>query len=110
MEQDKSYTITEVQKIVDNYIQQFEEGYFSPLSLMARLTEEAGELSREINDQYGEKPKKESEQLGSIEEELGDILFVITCLSNSLNIDLNKSFINTMKKFETRDKNRWTRK
>lgn len=110
MEQDETYTIGEVQKIVDDYIGQFEEGYFSPLSLMARLTEEAGELAREINDQYGEKPKKTSEQAGSIEEELGDLLFVITCISNSLHIDLNESFSNTMEKFATRDKERWTRK
>lgn len=105
-----SYTLAEVQQEVDEYIQQFKEGYFSPLSLLARLTEEAGELAREINDRYGEKPKKADEKEGSIEEELGDILFVITCLSNSLHIDLNESFKRTMKKFETRDKNRWTRK
>lgn len=110
MKQHHSYTIADMQKRVDDYISQFKEGYFSPLSLMARLTEESGELAREINDKYGEKPKKESEQDGSVEEELGDLLFVIACISNSLNINLNDCFENTMQKFEIRDKDRWTRK
>lgn len=110
MEEKLNYTIEEMQKEVDRYIQQFEEGYFSPLSLMARLAEESGELAREINDQYGEKPKKETEEEGSITEELGDLLFVITCISNSLHIDLTRAFRETMQKFKTRDKDRWTRK
>lgn len=77
---------------------------------MARLAEEVGELAREVNHHYGEKPKKDSEPSGTIEEELGDIIFVLTCFANSLNIDLSKAFELTMTKIETRDKNRWTRK
>src|SRR5690625_3322329 len=104
------YTTKEIQERVDQYISQFEEGYFSPLSLMARLTEEVGELAREINHFYGEKPKKETEKEKTITEELGDLLFVIACFANSLNIDLSKAFNQTMHKFNTRDKERWTRK
>ena len=33
-------------------------GYFSPLANLARMTEEVGELAREINHHYGEKKKK----------------------------------------------------
>lgn len=54
-------TIKVMQQEVDQYISQFKEGYFSPLAMVARLTEELGELAREINHYYGEKPKKESE-------------------------------------------------
>lgn len=43
---------------VDDYINQFKTGYFSPLGQMARLTEEVGELAREINHHHGEKLKK----------------------------------------------------
>ena len=77
---------------------------------MARLSEEVGELAREVNHYYGEKPKKPSEQSSTIEEELGDIIFVLTCIANSLHIDLSKAFEMTMNKIETRDKNRWMRK
>nr|WP_077247212.1 nucleotide pyrophosphohydrolase [Bacillus wudalianchiensis] len=103
-------TIKEMQKEVDEYIGQFKEGYFSPLAMMARLTEELGELAREINHYYGEKPKKATEEERTIAEELGDLQFVIVCLANSLNIDLQASHEQVMEKFNTRDKDRWTRK
>jgi NTP pyrophosphatase (non-canonical NTP hydrolase) len=95
---------------VDGYISQFKEGYFSPLSLIARLSEETGELAREVNHYYGEKPKKPDEEEKTIEEELGDILFVLSCIANSLDIDLSEAFDSTMKKFASRDKDRWTKK
>lgn len=50
-------TVKQLQQEVDEYISQFKEGYFSPLAMLARLTEELGELAREVNHYYGEKPK-----------------------------------------------------
>jgi NTP pyrophosphatase (non-canonical NTP hydrolase) len=102
-------SMKDLQKEVDTYISQFKEGYFSPLAMMARLTEELGELAREINHYYGEKPKKTDEEQKTITEELGDVLFVVICLANSLNIDLEEAHDFVMNKFNTRDKNRWTR-
>ncbi len=102
-------TIKQLQEEVDTYIGQFKEGYFSPLAMLARMTEELGELSREVNHYYGEKPKKASEKENTIEEELGDMLFVLICFANSLNIDLEEAHNRVMEKFNTRDKNRWTR-
>ncbi|AIF43584.1 nucleotide pyrophosphohydrolase [Virgibacillus sp. SK37] len=105
-----NYNTQEIQERVDLYISQFKEGYFSPLSLMARLTEEIGELAREVNHYYGEKPKKKTEKENTVEEELGDIIFVLTCFANSLQIDLSEAFEASISKIETRDKDRWTRK
>ena len=102
--------IKEIQIEVDDYIQQFKSGYFSPLVQMARLTEELGELAREINHQYGEKKKKTTEQEKNITEELGDVFFVLICLANSLNIDLTESIDSSLEKFSIRDKNRFERK
>ncbi|WP_042457801.1 nucleotide pyrophosphohydrolase [Neobacillus dielmonensis] len=102
-------SMKQLQKEVDTYISQFKEGYFSPLAMLARLTEELGELAREINHYYGEKPKKTSETKKEIDEEIGDMLFVLICLANSLNVDLEQAHNEVMKKFNTRDKNRWTR-
>ncbi|WP_083991301.1 nucleotide pyrophosphohydrolase [Alkalihalobacillus pseudalcaliphilus] len=99
----------DMQKRVDEYIGQFKEGYFSPLAMLARLTEELGELAREVNHYYGEKPKKSDEEEKSMEQEMGDLLFVLICLANSLHIDLDEAFDLVMNKFETRDKDRWTR-
>lgn len=77
-------TMAEIQKEVDDFIGGFEEGYFSPLAMMARITEETGELAREINHYYGEKPKKTSEPTKTVAEELGDCLFVLTCMVTHL--------------------------
>ncbi|HLQ97301.1 MAG TPA: nucleotide pyrophosphohydrolase [Candidatus Dormibacteraeota bacterium] len=104
------YQTNEIQKRVDDYIAQFKEGYFSPLSLMARLSEEVGELAREISHYHGEKPKKETEAVGTIEEEIGDIIFVLACFANSLDFELSEAFETSMNKIETRDRDRWTRK
>ncbi|HFC9336186.1 TPA: nucleotide pyrophosphohydrolase, partial [Enterococcus faecium] len=94
----------------DEYIQQFKVGYFSPLAQMARLTEEVGELAREVNHTYGEKSKKASEPVNSVAEELGDVLFVTMIMANSLNIDLTEVFEKNMEKFNQRDHNRFERK
>ncbi|MFC6386892.1 nucleotide pyrophosphohydrolase [Sporolactobacillus kofuensis] len=103
-------TLDQFQKDVDAYIGQFKEGYFSPLALTARLTEELGELAREINHYYGEKQKKPTEAEKTVEEELGDLLFVVICMANSLHIDLGQGLTTVLDKFQTRDKDRWTRK
>ncbi|GKS17187.1 nucleotide pyrophosphohydrolase [Staphylococcus argenteus] len=103
-------SMSDMQHEVDEYIGQFKAGYFSPLANLARLTEEVGELAREINHTYGEKKKKETDAENSIKAELGDNLFVLLCLANSMGIDMTESFNETMEKFNTRDKNRFERK
>lgn len=110
MDKNRIYSTKEIEQQVDEYISQFKEGYFSPLALVARLSEEVGELAREINHTYGEKPKKPTEKPKPIEEEIGDILFVLACFSNSLGMDLSKAFHTSMTKITTRDKDRWTKK
>lgn len=103
-------TLQDIQREVDAYISQFKEGYFSPLAMLARMSEEVGELAREVNHKYGPKPKKPDEADNSIELELGDILFITVCFANSLGIDLAKAHDAVMRKFQTRDADRWTKK
>ena len=100
----------EAQASVDRWIGQYEEGYFSPLTNLARLTEEVGELAREINHRFGEKTKKQEEPEGSLAMELADILFVVICLANSQRIDLDQAFAAMLQKVTSRDAARWTRK
>ncbi|MEW5952675.1 MAG: nucleotide pyrophosphohydrolase [Bacillota bacterium] len=102
--------ISAMQREVDQWISQFEEGYWHPLSMLARLTEEVGELAREVNHRYGEKPKKPGEDSGDLALELADILFIIVCYANSMNINLETAFKDMMEKYRERDSNRWTRK
>ena len=100
----------DAQQTVDRWIGQYKEGYFPPLTNLARLTEEVGELAREINHRFGEKTKKKEEPEGSLEMELADILFVVICLANSQGIDLDRAFAEMMAKVNARDADRWTRK
>tara|TARA_Y100000034_G_scaffold101957_1_gene126572 strand:+ start:590 stop:907 length:318 start_codon:yes stop_codon:yes gene_type:complete len=95
---------------VEKWAQQFKVPYWSPLSQLARLTEETGELAREINDRYGNKPKKSTEEKKEIADELGDIQFTIICMANSLGINLDDAFEKVMEKYQVRDKDRHEKK
>ena len=99
-----------IQQEVDAWISQFEEGYFAPLPMLARVTEEVGELARAIAHRYGGKKPKPGEEEGDIGEEIADTIFVLVCLANSLNIDLDEKFGAMMQKYRERDTTRWTRK
>jgi NTP pyrophosphatase (non-canonical NTP hydrolase) len=99
-----------VQTRVDTWVRQFEEGYFHPLTNLARLAEEVGELAREVNHRFGEKTKKREEPEGDLAMEMADILFVLICMANREGIDLQEAFDRMMSKVETRDESRWTKK
>lgn len=101
--------LREAQTLVDDYISQFREGYFPPLVNLARLTEEVGELAREMNHRFGPKKKKVDEPAGEIALELGDILFVLVVLANQMDLDLEDAFRRTLAKYEVRDADRWER-
>lgn len=103
-------TVKDAQQQVDTYINQFKEGYFPPMELLARLTEELGELSREVQHLHGMKKKKSDEAIKSLEEETGDLLFVLICFANQQGIELDQALETVMAKFESRDANRWTKK
>ena len=100
----------DAQTRVDAWISRFEEGYFDPLTNLARLAEETGELAREVNHRFGRKTKKPEEPDGDLAMEMADILFVIICMANREGIDLDEAFGRMMAKVESRDETRWTRK
>lgn len=102
-------SLSEYQHRVDGWIRQFEEGYFHPLTNLARLTEEVGELAREVNHQFGQKTKKEGEPDGDLGMEMADIVFVLICMANREGIDLDRAFERMMVKVEERDGARWTK-
>ncbi len=100
--------IREMQAEVDRWIGQFEEGYWHPLSMLARLTEEVGELAREINHRWGQKPKKPGEPDADLALEIADIVFILITLANSQGLDLETAFQQMMEKYRVRDSDRWT--
>lgn len=101
--------LRDVQRQVDAYISQFKEGYFPPLVNLARLTEEVGELARELNHRYGPKKKKADEPEQDVALELADIVFVCVVLANQMEIDLQDAVERTLTKYRVRDADRWER-
>ncbi|RKN78572.1 nucleotide pyrophosphohydrolase [Ulvibacterium marinum] len=84
--------LKKLQQEVDNWIKQHGVRYFNELTNMAQLTEEVGEVARIIARRYGEQSEKESDKERDLGEELADVLFVVLCLANQTNVDLQKAF------------------
>lgn len=95
-----------LQKAVDDWIAA-NGGYWDEMSLLARLMEEVGELSREYNHRFGMKKKKASEDPERLEDELGDILFLLLCMANQQGIDLDEALGGVLDKYKIRDAGRW---
>jgi NTP pyrophosphatase (non-canonical NTP hydrolase) len=102
--------ISEAQQAVDAYIGQFAEGYWPPLTNLARLMEEVGELARELNHRHGHKTKKPGEPEQDLALELADIMFVLIAIANEQKIDLEDAFRRVLTKYDVRDADRWTRR
>ena len=107
-DQTQDLTLRQAQAEVDRWIGRFEEGYWPPLTILARLTEEVGELARELNHRYGSKPKKADEPEAELALEVADVLFVLISLANSQGIDLGHALGRVLEKYDARDGDRWT--
>jgi NTP pyrophosphatase (non-canonical NTP hydrolase) len=106
-------TLKEMQTTVDAWITQYGVRYFNELTNLALLMEEVGEFSRITARMYGEQSFKDSEDAESatqkLEDEFADILFVMTCLANQMNIDMEQAVLRNLEKKTHRDKERHTR-
>jgi NTP pyrophosphatase (non-canonical NTP hydrolase) len=100
--------LREAQARVDAWISRFEEGYWPPLTNLARLTEEVGELAREMNHRFGHKTKRADEPEQDLAMELGDVLFVLLVIANEQGIDLEETLERVLGKYRSRDGERWT--
>jgi len=98
--------IISLQNEVDDWIKNHGVRYFNELTNMAQLTEEVGEVARIIARRYGEQSEKESDKSKDLGEELADVLFVVLCLANQTNTDLNAAFTKRMEAKTKRDHDR----
>ncbi|MBQ5404017.1 MAG: nucleotide pyrophosphohydrolase [Bacteroidales bacterium] len=96
-------TLEEAQQKVDNWIKTYGVRYFSPLTNMAVLTEEVGEVARIISRQYGEQSFKPSDKDKNLADELSDVLWVVICLANQTGINLTEAFEKNLLKKTSRD-------
>ena len=91
------------QKIVNDWIKSYGVKYFDIQTNLGMLIEEVGEFARIVNRKYGMQSFKETESNSDLADELSDILFVIFCIANSLEIDLDQSFKRNIQKKSIRD-------
>ena len=98
-------TLRDAQRVVDEWIRSTGKGYFAPLTNLARLTEEVGELARIYARRHGELKPKSSDDVSpeALAEEMGDILFVLLCLANQEEVDLDEALRGVMTKITERD-------
>lgn len=102
----ESPTIEELQRIVDDWIHQYGVRYFSPLTNMAQLTEEVGEVARIMARSYGDQSAKESDDISTehLADELADVLWVVACIANQTGCDLTEALQRNLEKKTSRDK------
>ena len=98
--------IKKSQKKVDDWIKKYGVRYFDIMTNMAILTEEVGEVARVIVREYGEQSKRKEEKNLDLSEELSDVLFVVFCIANQTNIDLQSEFERKLIKKSIRDSSR----
>jgi NTP pyrophosphatase (non-canonical NTP hydrolase) len=124
-------SLIDYQKEVHRWVSQFNPPYWPPLEMMARLSEETGEVAREINHLYGTKKKKASEDKKiretnfslsktssnecfedkkELANELIDIFFTIICIANGQRINLEDAWKRMVAEKMQRDANRFEKK
>ncbi len=102
-------TLREAQALVDGWMRDQGWTYWHPLSQLARMSEELGEVARLVNHLYGEKPKKADEPEQDLGLELADLLYTMICLANSQQIDLQVALERALEKYRARDTDRYPR-
>ena len=94
--------LKELQEKVDRWIKEYGVRYFNELTNMTILTEEVGELARVMARKYGEQSFKPGEK-ENLADEMGDVLWVLTCLANQTGVDLTKAMEENFAKKTSRD-------
>lgn len=100
---ENNLTLEDLQKTVDNWINQYGVRYFSELTNLACLTEEVGELARVMARKFGDQSNKDSDLQYSLQDELADVLWVLTCIANQTGVNLTEAIHKNIQKKTERD-------
>ncbi|MCC6442473.1 MAG: hypothetical protein IT210_03335 [Armatimonadetes bacterium] len=96
-------TLKECQQRIDAWIRAH-GGYWGEFEILARMSEELGEVASDLQRMKGLRPRKAETD---IEGELGDLLFILCAFANRVDIDLEGALIKTLAKYDRRDSAAW---
>ncbi len=99
-------SIRNYQDQVDQWVKTFGVRYFSELTNLGILMEEAGEVARIMTRTYGDQSFKNKDKSPGLADELADLLFVAVCIANQTGIDLTDALAKNLEKKTERDKTR----
>lgn len=100
---DDSISLRSLQAAVDEWITTVGVRYFSPLTNMAILAEETGEVARIMARTYGDQSFKAGENPDALADELADLLWVLTAIANQTGVNLTEAFRRNIGKKTARD-------
>lgn len=103
--QSEDIGLRQAQEMVDGWIRRYGVRYFSPLTNMAVLTEEVGEVARVMARRYGDQSFKPGES-DTLADELADVLWVVMAIANQTGTDLSDALRRNIDKKTTRDSRR----
>jgi NTP pyrophosphatase (non-canonical NTP hydrolase) len=96
-------TLTAAQQTVDAWIQAH-GGYWDRFQILARLTEELGEVAAALQRQAGLRPRQTAVDLAS---EVGDLLFTLIAFANVNDLRLEDCLAQVLRKYQLRDSEAW---
>ena len=95
--------LDELQQVVDSWIRDH-GGYFTDFQVLARLTEELGEIAAALQRNQGLRPRKTETD---IEGEIGDLLFTLAVFANITGVKLDQAIAKVLEKYNVRDSAAW---
>lgn len=96
--------LDEVQRQVDEWVVGTAGGYWDRFQILARLTEEVGEVAAALQRLEGLRPATAEVDLGA---EIGDVLFTLAAFANVHDVSLADEFARVLSKYEARDATAW---
>ena len=95
--------LDDMQSEVDVWIKEH-GGYWNKFQILARLTEELGEMASAVQRTEGLRPRKSEVDLAG---EVGDLLFTLAVFANINGLKLTQCFDQVMEKYRIRDSRAW---
>ena len=98
-------TLDDLQESVDKWIQTHGSGsYWGKFEILARLTEELGELACTLQHTEGLRTARVDLKLS---DEIGDLMFTLAAFANTNDLRMTDCINGVLEKYQTRDSPEW---